>query len=257
MNKIISNALIGAVACLTLSSSAFASSVSYYLDKSNLTSLFPNNTDYLQVTIDDHGVPGDKIYFTVTPLEPLTSIAGSHFGIDKFAFIAPFSGLTFVKSNKDWFSGWSLKTEKNVSIFGKFDALVSGGGNNRSNELTFSVNAGNHTLESYMDALTNGSTSFAAHVSGFSIGCGNGESEDEHENSNSRWSKTSYQYHSSSSTSYEGNEGRCGAYTSAFFGGATLVHPTSVVPVPAAVWLFASGLIGMAGVSRKTKRNIA
>ncbi len=226
MKKIKSSALLGAVVCLAVSGSAFANSVSYYLDKSNLSSQFPNNTNYLQVTIDDNGKKG-KINFTVTPLEPLTSIAGSHFGVDKFAFIAPFSGLSFVKSNNDWLSGWSLKKDKKNSIFGKYDMLASGSGNNNSNPLAFSLRAGKHTLEDYIDALTDGPAFFTAHVRGLSAGCGN----------------------------YQGEWCGCDTVKSGLFGGSTLAS-TSAVPVPAAAWLFTSGLIGMVGVSRRARTKL-
>jgi hypothetical protein len=247
MNKKICNALVGVAVGLAVSGAAVASSVSYYLDKSNTTSLFPDNTDYLQVTIDDLGLANDKIYFTVTPLAPLTSIAGSNFGIDKFAF----NGPTLAQSNIG-LAGWSLSNNKNVSIFGKFNNLLKGGGNSRSNPLTFSISAGNDTIASYAAVLSNGSAFFAAHVAGFDIACSNGGSDDEKFNKNIRRSHSSFIHHS---TSHEGDGGNCERSTSAYFGGSTsrLVPLTSAVPVPAAAWLFASGLIGMVCVSRRSR----
>jgi len=41
---------------------------------------------------------------------------------------------------------------------------------------------------------------------------------------------------------------------SKFVGGGMVTIETSVVPVPAAVWLFASGLLGLAGVARRSNR---
>ncbi len=38
-----------------------------------------------------------------------------------------------------------------------------------------------------------------------------------------------------------------------YFEDATLTADTTVVPVPAAVWLFGSGLVGLAGVARRKK----
>ena len=76
-NILIFSAVLAANA--TVTGNVFATSVSYYLDSSNQSTLFPTGTDYLQVTIDDLGIANDKIYFTVTPLPPLTSIASNHF----------------------------------------------------------------------------------------------------------------------------------------------------------------------------------
>jgi len=252
MNKKICNALVGVAVCLAASGATVASSLSYYMDESNTASLFPSNTNYLQVTIDDLGLANDKIYFTVTPLASLTSIAGSNFGIDKFAF----NGPTLAQSNIG-LDGWSLKNSKKVSIFGNFNNRLSGGGKDRGNPLTFSINAGNDTVASYAEALSNGSAFFAAHVAGFNIGCGTGgsddtdDSDDEEDNRNRRRERSS-SIHRSSSISFEGDDSDSECTTSAYFGGSTLlVPPTGEVPVPAAAWLFASGLIGIVGVSRR------
>jgi hypothetical protein len=255
MKNIIYSALIGAGVALGLavSGTAMASSLNYYLDMSNSASLFPSGTDYLEVTIDDRGLENDKIYFTVEALDPLTSIAGSNFGIDKFAF----NGPKLASSEID-LSGWSLKNNKNVSIFGKFNNLISGGGNSRTSSLSFSIDAGNDTIASYAAALSDGSAFFAAHVAGFNIGCSNrrkgheyddGRSGEKHSSSNSN----------ASTDSSNLNGGHCGCLTSAYFGGSKLDTsvPPNAVPVPPAAWLFASGLIGLVGVSRRDRRNIA
>jgi len=56
----------------------------------------------------------------------------------------------------------------------------------------------------------------------------------------------------SASTSTNGEE----AFTaSKFVGGGMVTIETSVVPVPAAVWLFGSGLLGLAGVARRSDKS--
>lgn len=72
-NTVVLSAVLATSSILT--GSAFATSPSYYLHSSNRSALFPAGTHYLQVTIDDHGIANDKIYFTVTPLAPLTALA--------------------------------------------------------------------------------------------------------------------------------------------------------------------------------------
>jgi hypothetical protein len=111
-------------------------------------------------------------------------------------------------------------------------------------------------VASYAAALSDGSAFFSAHVAGFDIGCAQGESEDEngrrHDRGDHSWSDRHF-----SSRSSEGYGGNCGCATSAYFGGSTsIVPPTSEVPIPPAAWLFASGLVGMVGVSRRSRMNV-
>ncbi|HFD32315.1 MAG TPA: VPLPA-CTERM sorting domain-containing protein [Gammaproteobacteria bacterium] len=44
--------------------------------------------------------------------------------------------------------------------------------------------------------------------------------------------------------------------TSSFFGWAVQTGDVSAVPVPAAAWLFGSGLLGLVGAARRKRANI-
>jgi hypothetical protein len=117
--------------------------------------------------------------------------------------------------------------------FGKFDGVVSDGGQSRVDPtLTFSIDlgldqGGADSIFDYIADSSNGSL-FAAHITGFDDlnpldpvdGC---------------------------STDSEGNHTpECNILTSVWVGGGT-----AVVPVPAAVWLFGSGLLGLVGIARR------
>lgn len=227
MNKKLYGALVGMMVGLAVSGSAAASSVSYYMNESNKPSLFPSGSDYLQVTISD-AIADDKIYFTVTPLSDLTSITGSNVKIDKFMF----NGSALAKSNIDITSaGWKIKNNKSdPHKFGPFsNGLVKKKGMSLL-PLVFSIDADSDSVDSYAKPYAGGDTFFAARVGGFKIGCnGNG-----------------------SGGEIEGSR-KCGRTTRAYFAGSSLVPP-SAVPVPAAAWLFVSGLLSMVGVSRRHKK---
>lgn len=232
-NTMVFSAILAASS--TLTSPAFATSVSYYLDSSNESTLFPSGIDYLKVTIDDLGIANDKIYFTVTPLPKLTAMADSHFGIDKFAFNGPSLSASNISV-----PGWTISNPHNVSSYGDFNNLLSGHGH-RLNPLTFSINAANDTVDTYAAALSNGSAFFVAHVGGLKPVCKTRRGtavDDDDENENE-------------------DEGECNCATSAYFGGSTVVAPPASVPVPAAAWLFASGLLGMVGVTRRSNNEMS
>ena len=216
MNKNLRRHLAALGAGIVMSGNVAAASISFYMDQSNT---LPDGVNYLQVTIDDALAPGN-INFTVTPLSSLTDIAGSNFGIQEFAF----NGDGLSSANilfTDDAVGWKFSGGVNFSEFGVFDNLAKGTGSSRANPLTFSITGVNgDTINSYASALSDGTAFFAAHVAGFSFGCG--------------------------------GSGRC--ITSAKFAGdEDGTVPPSSVPAPTAAWLFASGLIGMAAVSRRNR----
>jgi hypothetical protein len=119
--------------------------------------------------------------------------------------------------------------------FGKFDAVVADGGQSRVDpSLMFSIDLGlaQSETDSIFDYIANSSKGhfFAAHITGFTDlnpldpvdGC---------------------------VTDSEGNHTpECNILTSVWVGGGT-----AVVPVPAAVWLFGSGLLGLVGMARRKK----
>jgi hypothetical protein len=213
---------------------AHAASVSFFLDQSNK---LPDGTNYLSVMLTENGTGG--VDFLVKTLAPLNDIAGSNFGIQMFGFSFvdgtwdEISGLPDHKHGKgnrhgddfgkhetwDEISGlpdhWRVQNNKRMDGFGKFDIRLAGRGNARTDSLSFTVNG---------VSLDDFGSLFSAHVAGF------------------EWCKID-------DNRRNWCDGR-NCTTSAFFAGSMSV---SQVPIPAAVWLFGSGLIGFAAVTRRKK----
>ena len=233
-----------------------ASSVLYDLTVSNdTTGNIPSGTPYVQVKIDDEGSAG-LINFTVTLLPSiLTANAGNNFGLQSFGFnvVTPGDADGLVTEdiidlpNVDWSAAVSFNPPNSGGTaqdgFGKFDAVVSDGGQGRVDpSLMFSIDLGldQGSTDSIFDYIAGSSTSienlFAAHIVGFADlnslepveGCTdlNPPNED--------WSP------------------QCNILTSVWVGGGDLIPP-SEIPVPAAAWLFGSGLIGLVGIARRRK----
>ncbi len=149
----------------------------------------------------------------VKTLDPLNSIAGGHFGIQSFGFNFTSNSLYEITDLPDY---WKVQKDKQMSEFGRFDIRLQGKGKARTDTLSFTV--GGVTLADFDDY-------FAAHVAGFEW-C---KLNDENRDGKNKW---------------------CGGkdcVSSAYFGGGT---PTAV-PLPAAAWLFGSGLLGLVGVARR------
>lgn len=197
-----------------------AASVSFYLDQS---SGLPDGVNYLQVTIAD-GVDG-AVDFTVTTLQPLLDIAGSNFGIEKFAFNVAGDLGTGRDNVTALPAGWLTGQNGLVSGFGTYDLIVDIQGSSPRDPLTFSVTGIDlDTILSYVDLSSGdspqGPSFFSAYVGGFSFGdCGDNE----------RSSKN--------------------CYTGAFFGGA------QTVPAPPAIWLLGTAVAGL--VARRIRRKAA
>jgi hypothetical protein len=193
-----------------------AASVSYFLNQSNDLA---DGTNYLKVTISD-GI-GGLIDFKVETLAPLNSIAGTNFGIQVFDFNTTLAALPADASLVNLPSGWSgnvAPPPNNADGFGNFEFDVSNGGSNRLSTLTFSVNVASDSINDYYELSTkNGNTT---PPQGYA----------------------QYAAHVAGFTTQTCTSGDC---TSAWFGGGT------PVPVPAAIWLFGSGLLGMAAVARR------
>lgn len=183
-----------------------AASVSFFLDQSNK---LPDGTNYLSVMLTESEGGVDVL---VKTLDPLNSIAGNHFGIQKFGFGLSNGVFEEIENLPD---GWRVKYNKRMDGFGRFDFRLQGKGWARTDELSFTV--GGVGLGDF-DSL------FAAHVAGF------------------EWCKIDDERHN-----------RCGGKdctTSAYFAGSAQV---SQVPVPAAIWLFGSGLLGLTGIIRRRR----
>jgi len=184
---------------------ASAASVSFFLDQSNK---FPDGVNYLSVSLMDNDTGGVNIL--VKTLDPLNSIAGDRFGIQKFGFsLNPgvFGEIT------DLSDGWKVEHSKRMDGIERFDFRLQGKGWMTTDELSFTVSGA---------SLANLDPLFAAYVTGI------------------EWCNSGDERH-----------GKCrgeGRLINANFTGAM---PTTPVPIPAAVWLFSSGLLGLVAVARK------
>jgi hypothetical protein len=220
-----------------------AASLSYNLTLSNGNPYIPDGTPYAQVTIDDEGSNG-LINFTVTILDSiLDDNKTSNYGLQSFGFnVSGAAALLTVDDVINLPTGtskdWSAKANSNQNGFGNFDMTVVAG-ERLDPTLTFSTNLGldqsaTDSILDYVATNTDGFV-FAAHISGFEdlnpldpIDPIDGTGEctvDEEEN-------------------YSAG---CNILTSVFVATDSLTP----VPVPAAVWLFGSGLLGLAGIARR------
>lgn len=163
--------VVAAVSLLAAFGSAPASavSVSYYLDQSNINaSPYLDGQNFLQVTISD-GVAGN-IDFVVQTLAPLSSNAGTNYGIDSFGFN---TALPISIANISAPAGWTLQTTQNQDGFGNFTDVANTTGQNRADPLMFSITGiSGDTPMDYVNLSTGnageGYVYFAAHVAGLS-----------------------------------------------------------------------------------------
>ena len=203
--------------------------------------LIPNGTTYATVTMDDNDDPSGVIDFTVALSDYWTGICGNNCGFDSFGFNT--SGLGGIEDVINLpLIEWDTTIATNGTAqdgFGKFDVVVrtNGAANRVAPELTFSIDNSTNILDifsDYVDGSTNsanGSTFFAAHIAGFSD-----------VNLDSPGVDCVYDA--------DGPSVECNELVSIWVGSDGTV---SVVPVPAAVWLFGSGLLGLIGVARRKK----
>ena len=193
------------MASLFLISRAEAASVQYVLDHSNT---LEDGIDYLLVTISDD--QSGQIDFQVDTLAPLNEKSGENFGIAAFGFLlaegTEITGDDFLLPEK-----WKVQFNKGMSEAGEFDVRLLGTGQARQDPLEFSI------LGLELEDILAG---FAAHVAGFELESAGyeGEYREEHEHEYEEYSHAS----------------------SAFFYGDKMV---TAVPVPAAFWLFGSGVL--------------
>ena len=163
--------VVAAVSILAAFGSAPASavSVSYYLDQSNINaSPYLDGQNFLQVTISDN-INGN-IDFVVQTLAPLSSNAGTNYGIDSFGFN---TALSVSLANIVVPTGWTLQTNQNQDGFGNFTDVANTTGQYRADPLKFSITGiSGDTPMDYVNLSTGtageGNVYFAAHVAGLS-----------------------------------------------------------------------------------------
>lgn len=220
------NRLFGAIALagatLTPFASAQAASVSYFLDQSNA---LPDSTNYLQVTLTDTDAGVD---FHVETLGALDDTAAGNFGIQEFGF--NFTSNTPYDSIVGLPDDWRIVTDRQMSEFGRYDFVLKGRGDSRTDTLHISVLGDSLDISDFDDF-------FSAHVAGFDWNSGPGPV---------------VQSLNLDNVDVIGRDkdkacNPAGCITSGYFGGGTL----AAVPVPAALWLFGSGLLGVVGVARR------
>lgn len=211
--------LLASTVAAVMGGEAQASVVEYTLDQSNEESQFPDNNPYLKVTIQDgltFGTDTDAIKFTVT-INNLKFTPDSNFGIQEFVFNQATGAPTVTTADIIGPAGWNANVGvNNFDGFGDFKIKLSGNGNNRQSPLVFWISGvTGDTVSSYVALSANnsgqGNVYFGAHVADFT-----------------------------------------GDVTSAKFGGSTEGGGgISEVPVPAAVWMFGSALVGLTGFGRR------
>ncbi len=175
----------------------------------------------------------DDIKFTVSTLDTFSSDPfneGGNFGMQAFGlnieddFLAG-PGNTFDVDNIEFLSSgpeWKV-TSRSLSQFGHFDVVLAGKGDSRLDELVFLITGiDGDNISTYAAPSSEGPDAggwFAAHVAGFTIG---------ETNITSAW----------------------------FAGGDGSVPPNEIpqIPVPAAFWLFVSGLLGLVSITRRKRQ---
>lgn len=192
---------------------AHASSISYYLDQSNA---LPNGVNYAQVTISDSTTTPGNIDFNVQVNTSAFSVSsGANFGMQDFSFNYD-NSLPVTSGNILNIdpASWNISQDANAGGgFGKFDFQLSGTGSSRTETLNFSIGG------------VSGDT-----INDYAIG--------------STLNPSSGQFFATHIAGFDTTNG----VTSAQFSGST-----PAVPVPAAAWLFASGLLGLVGVARRRR----
>lgn len=214
-------ALVSAVVVASLALDVRAAAVGYMLNQTNGHPGLSDGVNYANVVIDDN--TANTLTFTVTLLPPLTSIAGSNFGLQEFGFNVVGTHLLVdaAATNSQWTlpASWQANVApppNQMDGFGRFEVSVGSSGSARLSPLVFSLKNTSLSLASFAELSSNtaaqGNVFFAAHIAGFTAP---------------------------------------GALTSAYFGGSLGFDPASaIVPLPAAVWMLGMGLTALAGVAR-------
>ena len=175
-----------------------------------------DGVNYAQVTISDSATTIGDIDFSIEVLASAFAISGSNFGMQSFSFnYAP--SLSVEASNIIDIAPfkWSVSEAANAGGgFGKFGFELSGKGSTRTELLNFSITGV-------------ADDSILSYAVGSTLKPASGE------------------FFAAHIAGFDITSG----VTSAQFAGSA-----SAVPAPASVWLFGSGLIGLAGLARRKSR---
>lgn len=184
------------------------------LDHSDQNAVFPDGNNYMKVVVREAG-NGD-IKFKVKPLKALTSVDGlANGGIESFAFNFGTSGAGIDNIKINGGKDWSASANQSLSSFGEFDVLLQG--DKYKKNLKFKITGvDGDSVEDYLSELSRGGAK-----GNFLFGSG---------------FATDVQLPLSGSVITD----------RAHFAGGT-----AAVPIPAAVWLLASGLSFLAFFGRR------
>ena len=172
-----------------------------------------DGVDYAQVTISDSMDTAGDIDFVIELLEPAFTVSGSNFGMQEFSFNYD-DALTVDKSNIiNLSSDWKFSEGKNAG----------GGFGKYDIKLSGKGSSRTETLSFTISGVV-GDTIYS-----YAMGSSLNPEADE--------------YFATHIAGFDYIDG----VTSAKFAGST------VVPVPASVWLFGSGLLGLVGIARRKK----
>lgn len=193
-----------------ISTPANASILSYYMDQSNEDVALPDGINYLRVDISERG---DDIQFSITILDPLLAIATSNFGLQSFGFNLVHGAAAIDPDGNisGLPDGWSARSNRNQDGFGRFEVVSSGTGESRISP----------TLTFFIVGVAGDSPEDYVDYSGGGAGQGN-------------------QLFAGRVAGFDAGYG----VESAFFGGST------VVPLPASLWLLVTGLGLLGGLIR-------
>lgn len=228
-----------ATGMLLLAGSVQAATVSTFLDQSTKRSIIEQDIGYLKVTISD-GKEGN-IDFRVESLKPLKNLAGENYaqvGFNTFSFNFGDSGAAV--ENLALPDDWSIRNKEfRNNPFGVFDVNLRTRKQQLDNMLLFSIKGvEGDRPEDYLSAVSTGDARlgnylFQAGLKGLTFSRPHGDCEQETLRPASVLAD-------------------CNPVVTK--GRARFAGGTSVVPIPAAAWLFGSALLGLFTTLRRKAR---